>query len=92
MIRDEENCRVLEFGTGDILVSIAKLNDNQYDNCLCFSPQDPGPVGVEYPEHIGKTAEELKTKVMMVFNSVESLQVVTHFLDIIKEQMLREGQ
>jgi len=75
-IKDDENVRVLEFGSGDIIVAPAMLDDKLnsvifVQDTICREIGSVNTHGV-----IGKSHRELDTKVVMHFSNIESLDVV----------------
>lgn len=79
----------LEFGSGDIEVMPGLLDTDNTVGAVCFMrKQEATPIGTrtEYSPH--KKAEVEETPVRMVFNKVESIDVVIRSLQEAKEFML----
>jgi len=84
-IKDDDGVRVLEFGYGDIVVGTAmlenKLNSLVFiQNNICHKIGEMNTHGIN-----GKNHSELDTKVMMHFDSIESLDVVIGRLQYIRD-------
>lgn len=77
---------ILEFGTGDILVSEGHGIENDY-TAVMFKNQEPKGIGVEDDTWRGKTSDELQPDVIMIFTNPNSIDVIVDKLQKAKERL-----
>ncbi len=93
MITNEDEIRVVKFGTGDILVRsiYPDKDENEIESNtgkIYFAPLDiPKEVGDDVPELHDKSEKELGALVRLEFSSVESLDIVLDALLRIRKCM-----
>lgn len=89
MINENQMQTLLEFGTGDIAISNGySIKNNHFRSLLTFSNQSPRNIG-DISDISG--GEELQLKdfpVAMIFNKVESIDVLIEALLEAKEMIL----
>lgn len=81
----------LEFGHGDIVVSPGLLKTDDVIGAVCFVNHEPREIGFHedhYPNEV-KTIDE--TPVRMIFEKIESIDVVIWALEEVK-RMMTEAQ
>lgn len=87
-IVDIGNSKQLEFGYGDIKVSPALLKTDVIIGAVCFFNQVPHPIG-EYEKHTPNEEKKIEeTPVRMIFEKVESIDVVIWALEQAKKFMI----
>jgi hypothetical protein len=89
-IVDIGNSKQLEFGYGDIQVSPALLKTDEIIGAVCFFNQEPRQIGAikDHSPNEERTIEE--TPVRMIFEKVESIDVVIWALEEAKKYMLNK--
>lgn len=90
-VGDEKN-KELVFGTGDIKVSSGWLNDDNSVGVLTLSQQHPEAVGTETKYDPYEVTHLGGVPVRMVFNKVESIDVVIKHLEKVKRFMINKGE
>lgn len=78
----------LEFGYGDIKVSPALLKTNEVVGVVCFFNQEPRQIG-SHEEHSPNEEKSIEdTPVRMIFDKLESIDVVIWALEEAKKFMI----
>lgn len=87
-IVDIGESKQLEFGYGDIKISPALLKLDEIVGAVCFFNQEPRQIGEQekHSPNEEKTIEE--TPVRMIFEKVESIDVVIWALEQTKKYMI----
>jgi len=84
-VRDEGKIRVLEFGTGDISIAPMFKEKDMPCDCVGFVQHVPGEIGRYTKDLYDKIADEVDTRVVMMFDKVDSLVVLIEQLQAIKD-------
>lgn len=84
MIIIDNGVTILEFGDGDIFVGGGYLVERKTPS-VSFMQNEKGEMGREWPEAIGKIDTDLNVKVRMIFNKIESIDIVIEQLQIAKK-------
>jgi hypothetical protein len=83
---------LLEFGNGTIAVMPAQLADPKSSVIMFKSESEPNPINKDMPEYAkGKTSDEIKPEVVMVFTNPESVDTLMWALKKIKRQLLKSA-
>ncbi len=85
----------LEFGAGDIFVTTARTADSKTDNAVAFlRPDEPGQIGDWTDKYSGKSSvdPEIDVASCMIFNKVESIDVVIQALQVVRANLVTLGQ
>lgn len=88
-IVDIEESRQLEFGHGDIFLApgLLKTDDESIIGCVVFKNQEARPIG-EFVKHDPPKEVELdETPCRMIFEKIESIDVVIKTLQDVKKMM-----
>lgn len=90
---DIENSRQIEFGYGDIKVSGGLLDcEGETIGALVFRPQEePKPIGHYEKFEAPRKTELSESPVRMIFNKIESIDVIIRALEDVKEYMRNES-
>lgn len=86
-INDVDGALVLEFGFGDLVIGAGHV-DGKPDDELVIWPKSPGRIGDTNVGDIGKTTDEVKALVRMVFHDPHSLDVFIHQAQELRTSML----
>ena len=79
---------ILRFGEGDIAICTARAADSPYANEIAFAENhEPRPIGSANPEHIGRSTADLACPVRLVFDRVESVDVLIGQLQALRAGM-----
>jgi hypothetical protein len=91
-IIDFENCKHLDFGSGDILVSPGLLKSDEVLGVVCFQRDGVHVIG-EHTDHVpNKEVKSQDTPVRMTFDKVECIDVVIWALEETKKMMLAKSK
>jgi aspartate oxidase len=85
MILHERKNSIMVFGTGDIGVSTVFNLQDQVENMLVFTRDEPGEVGTEKKEV--KMLNELDWATLMIFRDPKSVDILMSKLQRIKEAL-----
>jgi hypothetical protein len=83
---------ILQFGDGDIMVSVAEDPEGVYQTLL-FSLDEPGPIGENRERYnlTGKQSDDLPNiKLSMRFNKTESIDVIIEKLTEAKTNLQKK--
>jgi len=91
MIKTYYNCKVIEFGYGDIGISLAGPN-KETDNLNQFVmfPIVPGKIGRDIPRYLGQTLTSIGVDTVLEFHRIDSLDGVIASLVELRENMLKQ--
>lgn len=78
---------VLHFGYGDITVANGRNAEKDYEDEICFVRQEPHAIGEENAALIGKATDAIDCTVRLIFDKIESLDVVIEELQRLREKM-----
>lgn len=78
----------LHFGWGDIGVCLGRNVTKSFEDELVFSPSTPHVIGEPTTELEGKTTDEIPAPVRMIFENVESLDVVVDQLNLLRQKIV----
>jgi hypothetical protein len=81
--------RQLEFGSGDINVAQGLIEGDNVLGVVCFSQKEPAPIGSRGLYDKYQKVEMTETPVRMVFEKVESIDVIIEALQETKRYMLQ---
>ncbi len=81
-----KNIPVISLGDGDVIISSCFNEDEKYSG-ITFTNDVPCEIGIDHPEHHGKTTDELKPNAMLIFTKVESIDVLTDALKEARESL-----
>lgn len=81
-----EDVTIAEFGMGDIIVAEGHI-EGESVGVLLMANDEPNEIGTDHPPREGKTTDELKQDIIMIFKNIESLDVVIGALERVKEKM-----
>jgi hypothetical protein len=90
-IYEAQGSLILHFGEGDISISNGRNAEKDFEDELCFTAQPAHRIGEENTEIVGKNTKEVGTAVRMVFEKLESLDVLIEQAMILREKMLRRA-
>jgi hypothetical protein len=80
------NVTIADFnGKGDILVVDGVQADG--GTCVMFRTDEPHTIGEEAPELAGKSSDDFKPEIIMLFKHKESVDIVIEFLQKAKENL-----
>ena len=97
IFKDEVGVNTIQFGTGDILISVGFLDDPNidYTPSIAFGEQEEGKIGRQGNPHplYGdechiQTTQEIHTK--LTFTNTKSIDVLIGMLQQAKEDMITE--
>jgi len=80
---------VVEFGYGDIGISLSKHPHGQTYNLVYLGQQSPKPIGTKKPIRPGTTTDDIEgIKVLLKFDKVESVDAMIRTLKNVKKSLL----
>jgi len=89
-IYNDGDTKVCIFGKGDISVCTLKYNGGYFNTVLgLVQDTQSNPIGTENKHHIGLSADEMETHVMMYFDNVASVDFVISRLQVIRADLVR---
>lgn len=101
MITDVDGVKHIEFGNGTVIVGAANWVEEGRiaGGALVFNSADKQPFGTPHPECCGKDAEEQGADTLIIFKSIETVDLVISYLKEVRkiaskigeEQTLREA-
>lgn len=77
---------LVEFGKGDVAVMDGI---NEYHACVMFKNASPGEIGAADTYIKGQTSDEIGPELIMVFNKIESIDVVIGKLKLCKRSLIK---
>lgn len=86
MITDVDGVKHIKFGNGTVIVGVANwVKDGKVaGGTLFFNSADKQPFGTPHPECCGKDAEEQGADTLIIFNSVDGVDLVISYLQEVK--------
>jgi hypothetical protein len=81
--------RQIEFGVGDINVASGLLKSDDVLGVVCFSQKDPGHIGSPGVYEKYQEVDMIETPVRLVFEKVESIEVLIKSLQEAKRYMIQ---
>jgi hypothetical protein len=87
-IYEGDGSLILHFGRGDVAVVTGRNTEKDYEDELCFVRQSEHEIGAPVdPELAGKATDVVDCPVRLVFDNVESLDVVIEELQKLRAKM-----
>jgi hypothetical protein len=92
-LNNGNNIKKLIFGTGDIRVNPTRPEDSEFENGISFAADtECREIGSHHSDQAGKRIDEVDTHVHMIFENIESLDVVIEELQGIRGRMVEASQ
>ena len=93
MITDVDGVKHIKFGNGTVIVGVANwVEDGKVaGGALFFNSADKQPFGTPHPECCGKDAEEQGADTLIIFNSVDGVDLVISYLQEVKNILNKVG-
>jgi len=89
-IYNDGDTKVCIFGKGDISVCTFKYDGSGLDTVLGFvQDTKDNPIGTINEHHIGLSADEMDTQVIMHFDNVVSVDIVISQLQVIRADLVK---
>ena len=80
---------VVEFGYGDIGITLSKMPDEETYNLIYLGQQTQTPIGTKKPIRPGTTTDDIEgIKVLLKFDKVESVDAMIRTLKNVKKSLL----
>ena len=79
---------VVEFGYGDIGITLSKMPDESTYNLIYLGQQSPTPIGTKKPIKPGATTDDIEgIRVCLKFDKVESVDAMIRTLKNVKKSL-----